>query len=857
MVNLPTSPSPGAQLFRSLVDDARANREPVHAHILEGLLVWPGEWTQGVVDWTVRCFDLALPSIARQPEASALEAKLVERLQRGFLWAFSEVRAAAQLERAGIPVRWGIGVHDQLELFAPGRLGEVCFDSASVALSESADLAALLFTDTWQGLSPRARSALRGATLLFDVGDRTWSGPSGRFEILEDPETRRRLLAPLLAALEGVALDGGPDRTLFSGPSGLEVAEGLRLPPHGAMIDIYDRTRRAPLAVSVQRTGSSAPARLLATNLLAWCRWVGPHDYTPKLPTIGLLDVTWADSLAAGVVQGSRQPGDAVALAVSVNAFPVEAPPAAGPRALAEPSWAFAPAVLPGAYGVAELPMDILRALAEPLPLEPGAPAPRRTFRVPPSRPAPAVDRRPYAAGAFRDAVPADPKAPSLRVRSPADWSDDLGEWPLGEPMLTDGERLAARAWAEVPVTERFAALRRLRERLSARRADFVDAICRSLASPSWEARWEADMLPATIDAALPQIERALSDPPSLPAHREWCLHPRGALALDPPSFHGALWLNAHAVSALALGHAVRARSPSSAPWVGSLYALCVHEAGFPAGAFSLAHVKPSDWKLDAAIDEGAASVGPAAPKVAAGRLATFWDPTGWCPAFVLDDADVDGTARGLVEGALVSMGQRATSTTHCLVEGPELRRRLEARVIEWTRALATGHFEDAGVFCGPPLGPPRLAPHLDDYDVMLGPTEPPVRVDGRVGLHETPAVLSFRGGPSLDGAPRGGSVNLYRLDGGDDALVRLAHARPVRAVAIFTRDQARFERLAARLDVPAVLWNLPTTRVGERMPRFPILPWAPHGPHHHREILRAGSEPKSAWPRPQMPRIG
>jgi hypothetical protein len=59
--------------------------------------------------------------------------------------------------------------------------------------------------------------------------------------------------------------------------------------------------------------------------------------------------------------------------------------------------------------------------------------------------------------------------------------------------------------------------------------------------------------------------------------------------------------------------------------------------------------------------------------------------------------------------------------------------------------------------------------------------------------------------------------------------------------------------RLAARLDVPAVLWNLPTTRAGELMPRFPILPWAPGGPYHRREILKPGGE-ANGTPKPEVP---
>ncbi|MHB8417823.1 MAG: hypothetical protein ACYDCL_07090 [Myxococcales bacterium] len=77
----------------------------------------------------------------------------------------------------------------------------------------------------------------------------------------------------------------------------------------------------------------------------------------------------------------------------------------------------------------------------------------------------------------------------------------------------------------------------------------------------------------------------------------------------------------------------------------------------------------------------------------------------------------------------------------------------------------------------------------------------------------------------------------------------------PTRAGAGFTPDRERFDQLAARLDVPAVLWSLPTTRVGERLPRFPILPWPSGGPYLRREILRPDNA-QDGTPRPAIPKL-
>lgn len=143
------------------------------------------------------------------------------------------------------------------------------------------------------------------------------------------------------------------------------------------------------------------------------------------------------------------------------------------------------------------------------------------------------------------------------------------------------------------------------------------------------------------------------------------------------------------------------------------------------------------------------------------------------------------------------------------------------------------------------------------------------MRTDGRLGYYVTPAIRRHLHTPApslqglapatlrlhaLEARPRSGSARgEARLLEADDAVVALTGRSHARAVSIFTADRERFDRLAARLDVPAVLWNLPTTRAGELMPRFPILPWAPGGPYHRRDILKPGGETKGT-PKPEIP---
>ena len=884
MGKLSTDSSPGATLLRSLAQEWLTLRPPAWP-FLRNLLEWPDPWTERSLAWTARNLDLALRSIDLQSDRKERLAQLVGWLASEPLLGLAVARCLAQLMRARLPAKllpataWpeAFVEVDHRDARARVRVATLCGTPEFAATHEF--LGALR-----RSLSEEALLGLAGTTLEIHCGPSLDLDKQPRRPIW-DPATRGELLSQVA---EGVTEWAGWRKheraVLYAGPGGRQLGERLAdaedlaspfdKPWHGRTGGWTQAMRQSLLSVELHRDpgvpeghppifvsrlglDSSRWSDLVREQLRGWY-FVGGHQAAPH--DILFVDCTeeehwWGRGTRLFLDKLGDLPATVVGSSHWARGHGVP-PRAAKPHTEHDPLRAY------------EVSPAIQLALERPLPFEAGElPCAPERFRAPPEPLA--VPGTAYLGGSFAAAGEGDEE---VLARSPGDIEDALGRVQVAPHLVFHAQnfaRAALESWAATPAEQRLAALRRLRDVLAGHQDDVARTLMRSAGAPAWEARAEAAALPAAIDTALPQLERALTDPSGGRAG-EWLNRHRGHLEILPPARPALLWAHCQVISAVALGHPVLCFSPVGAPHAGAHYAACVDEAGWPKGVFNLVHPYEDNRGLmhRASHRQGLAFAGPRREGLELAIAAhpddvLFLDLGGENLAFVLDDADIESAARAVLRGALASAGQRLSSTTECYLP-PGLRKGFDRALFGISRELRAGHWGDEAAYFGPLASAEALREcqkageqhaRFADEGPRLGPWVYPTVSDDRRGYYVSPFIyrprVDMRGLEAL--TLTGPHLRFCELREDQDAPADIAHRIAPRVVSIHTASRERFEALAATLHVPFVFHNRPTSDACELLPRFPILP---------QRLLEGVSTPRApgsdleGWPKPQLPAI-
>jgi succinylglutamic semialdehyde dehydrogenase len=446
-----------------------------------------------------------------------------------------------------------------------------------------------------------------------------------------------------------------------------------------------------------------------------------------------------------------------------------------------------------------------------------------------------------YIGGAFslagegaRDAV--------IERMSPRDWEDFLPEVPVRRLAVNEAvcrARMAFEQASRLPQAElwqnRALSLQRLRAVLAARAEELALAIVREVGKPLWEARSE-------VSAALAKIDVTLADGLALVQPREMAgraqhydFRPVGVAAVLAP-FNFPLHLtHGHVVPLLATGNSVVVKPSELTPYVGQLYAECVHSAGFALGVFNMVQGEGAQGALlaahpdvDAVMLTGSVAVGQSI------KRATLEQPHkllalelgGRNPVIVCSDADLDKAVHDTLWGAFVTAGQRCSGTAVALVERP-IFERFRAGVLAAVKRIQVGDPRSEGVFMGPMISEAARSRYVGALERA--------ELDGVERLWSGPAhPLARRGAyiqPSVHyvESPRGLAYETEELFGPNLALecvedvehaVARANASPYGlSVSVFSQDAGMFERLRTRLRYGCVNLNTPTCGASARLP--------------------------------------
>ncbi|HEY0888629.1 MAG TPA: aldehyde dehydrogenase [Nocardioides sp.] len=272
------------------------------------------------------------------------------------------------------------------------------------------------------------------------------------------------------------------------------------------------------------------------------------------------------------------------------------------------------------------------------------------------------------------------------------------------------------------------------------------------------------------------------------------------------PSFIPA----AKVVSAIAAGCPVILKPSEHAPRSAQLVAECFIEAGLPSGALQLVHGAgdvgarlTSDPRVKIVSFTGGPGAGRAIARAAAEDFKVLQlELGGNNPVLVLDDADIDVTADGILEGMTKLNGQWCEGPGKVLAPRGLVAPLLEA-LTERIEKLVIGHSLDEGSDVGPISNAPHYATLQQRIEGLreLGATvHQPARLPELDGYFLSPTVAVGADPVRATAELFGPLVSLHAVDSEEEAL-RIANAHPSGLDAyVFGSDTDRAIEVGARI---------------------------------------------------------
>jgi len=444
------------------------------------------------------------------------------------------------------------------------------------------------------------------------------------------------------------------------------------------------------------------------------------------------------------------------------------------------------------------------------------------------SAPAPSIPL--FHPEALMPAAPADqPKSDVITVRSPRDGSvlAEVAKTPVAEvAALADRAREAQAAWAALPVAERVQRVKSIRHRWAARGLELAQVLMKEGGKSEAEAL-TSEVLPSLnlFDywcKAAPGFlarERVALDPLNFPKKKGFVdLEPLGLIALVTPwNYPSSIPLRA-LVPALLAGNAVLWKPSEFAP----LTAQIVHDIFAPDLPPGLVALVQGDFAqgeavIDARIDgvsfTGSAATGrKIAVRTAERLIPVSLELGGKNAAIVLDDADLDRASAGVVWGALANGGQNCAAVSRVYVTkgaAAEFEKRVRARLARVKSGPEAGEYFDV-----PPLinarQMERVAAQVDEAKGARTEALAPGGRQGDAGNWYAPAAFKDPGAglAIVREETFGPAFTLTVVEDEAEAVQRANEGDYGLSASVWTRDLARGERVAKKLDVGTVTVN-------------------------------------------------
>jgi 1-pyrroline-5-carboxylate dehydrogenase len=312
--------------------------------------------------------------------------------------------------------------------------------------------------------------------------------------------------------------------------------------------------------------------------------------------------------------------------------------------------------------------------------------------------------------------------------RSPIDTTFVLGTFDCAGPEHVDqavaAARRAQRGWARLRWQDRVATMRKAAELIRERKYDLAVIMALEVGKNRLEAMGDVEESADLIDYYVQQVEdtdgfvRPMARITPIEQNTD-VLRPYGIFSCIAP-FNFPLALSAGMSSAaLVAGNAVVYKPAEDAPWTGLGLYQAYRDAGIPPGVFNLVvghgtEIGDSLWQhegVDGVVFTGSKGVG---LRIHQGLSRRWIKPAllelgGKNAAIVMDSADLDAAAEGVMRSAFGLQGQKCSATSRVYVHRA-VRQPFVEKLLEKTAAIRIGDPTERDVYLGPVINQKAVA---------------------------------------------------------------------------------------------------------------------------------------------------
>jgi succinylglutamic semialdehyde dehydrogenase len=436
-------------------------------------------------------------------------------------------------------------------------------------------------------------------------------------------------------------------------------------------------------------------------------------------------------------------------------------------------------------------------------------------------------------AGLFIDGIWRTGAGPTLVSTDPA---TGAGVWDGASADAGDvaqavaAARRAFQPWADLPLENRVAALRRYRSALEARSDAMAQDFSRETGKPLWETRTEITAMIAKVEVSIAaQAERAGERAAATAFGQAVLRHrPHGVMAvLGPFNFPGHL-PNGHITPALLAGDTVVFKPSEETPLAAQWMIQAFEAADFPPGVVNLVQggretgAALLDQPIDGLLFTGSAEAGALFRRKFVDRpeVILALELGGDNPLIVWGDVESEAAAAVIVQSAFITTGQRCSCARRLILpDGPAGDRIVEATV-NLAQRLRIGAWDGLQEpFMGPLISGRAATSALARGQALIargGREILPFKVEG---AFVTPAMIETTGLKAPDQEIFAPVLQVLRASDFDAAIALANATRFGLSAGLISEDEALWRRFVQRSRAGVVNWNRPTTGAASNMP--------------------------------------
>jgi len=414
-----------------------------------------------------------------------------------------------------------------------------------------------------------------------------------------------------------------------------------------------------------------------------------------------------------------------------------------------------------------------------------------------------------------------------------------IWEAPQAGPAEIEAAVYSARnaqpTWFALGYAAREKILRQFAEQAKSAQEKLAQEISLYTGKPLWEAKQEADLLPAKVEASIAAREERQSEKTLTFEGYQGVLRfkPHGVVAVLGPFNLPAHLPHSHIIPALLAGNCVVFKPSEFAPGVGALVTQLWQAAGLPNGVLntvqggrSTGEILAAHSGIDGLFFTGSHRAGVALNKLFAdrpGRILAL-ELGGNNPLVVWEPESIQAAIPVIIQSAFLTSGQRCVCARRLIIPKGNPGDILIAELLRWTHSLVVGFPNDKPEpFLGPVIHAAAAQALLNAQKQLVelgGHILKPLEASPRSACLLLPGIIDVTDILALPDEEYFGPLLLVQRVPDFETAIQLANATQFGLAAGLISSQLElWEKFSIHIRAGIVNWNRPITGASGKLP--------------------------------------